>query len=66
MLSYQWDNQKEVLRIKESLESRGYKIWMDIENMQENIYKSMSEGIEGASLGHYLYISKIPRIKKLQ
>ena len=48
MISYQWDSQVEVLRIKERLESDGYDIWMDLDEMQGNIYQKMAEGVEGA------------------
>ncbi len=49
MISYQWDSQKEVIRIKERLEADGYDIWIDLEEMQGNIYMKMAEAVEGAA-----------------
>ena len=50
MISYQWDSQQEVLRIKTSLEESGYNVWMDLDEMQGNIFEKMAEGVENASL----------------
>ena len=50
MLSYQWDSQKEVLLVKEGLEQDGFKVWMDVDKLQGNIFQRMAEGIEGALL----------------
>ena len=50
MLSYQWDNQKEVKRIKEALEAQGYPVWMDVDKMHGDIFKSMATGVESSSL----------------
>ena len=33
MISYQWDNQRETLRIRDSLTKAGYKVWMDVTHM---------------------------------
>ncbi|XP_070547782.1 uncharacterized protein [Ptychodera flava] len=48
MISYNWDHQEEVIRIKEKLEQKGYKIWIDLDNMRGNINRAMAEGVEGA------------------
>ena len=61
MLFYQWDSQKEVLRIKEALVAQGYKVWMDIDKMHGDIYKSMAKGVESASL---LIICMSPQYQK--
>ena len=61
MLSYQWDSQKEVLRIKEALVAQGYKVWMDIEKLHGDIYKSMAKGVESSSL---LIICMSPQYQK--
>ena len=50
MISYQWDSQKDVLRIKETLDKLGYKVWMDIDQMRGNIYQKMSEGVENSDV----------------
>lgn len=50
MLSYQWDSQRDVLRIKEGLEQDGFQVWMDVDKLQGNIYDRMAEAVEGALL----------------
>ena len=47
MLSYQWDYQKQVIKIKDALKAQGFKVWMDIDSMRGNIYEKMAEGVEG-------------------
>lgn len=48
MLSYQWDHQTEVTVIRKMLEARGINCWMDVDQMQSDIYDSMAEGVQGA------------------
>lgn len=48
MLSYQWDHQVEVTAIRKMLEVRGICCWMDVDQMQSDIYDSMAEGVQGA------------------
>ncbi|XP_077985599.1 uncharacterized protein LOC144440182 [Glandiceps talaboti] len=48
MISYNWDHQREVVKIKNELESLGYKIWIDLDNLKGNINRAMAEGVEGA------------------
>ena len=49
-LSYQWDVQREVKEIKELLNERRIKCWMDIDGgMKSDIYDSMAEGVAGAA-----------------
>eukprot|EP00794_Sanderia_malayensis_P012816 gene12816-14129_t len=50
MLSYQWNSQKEVVRIKERLEADGYDVWMDVDDMQGNIYQRMAEAVQEAAV----------------
>ena len=49
MLSYQWDSQDEVKRARELLEQGGVPCWMDLDNMESDIYDSMAEGVQGAA-----------------
>ncbi|KAI9330817.1 hypothetical protein BDR26DRAFT_691003 [Obelidium mucronatum] len=47
MLSYQWDSQAKVLLIKEALKSRyNLKVWMDVDKMRDNIFRSMAEAVD--------------------
>ena len=49
-LSYQWNVQDKVLRLKNMLNQRGLNCWMDIDGgMQSDIYDSMAEGVQGAA-----------------
>ena len=33
MISYHWDNQRETLKIRDSLTEAGYRVWMDVTDM---------------------------------
>ncbi|XP_072032823.1 uncharacterized protein [Amphiura filiformis] len=33
MISYQWDSQKLMIRVKDALQKEGYNVWMDVEKM---------------------------------
>lgn len=35
MISYNWDAQKRMLKLRDELKQAGYKVWMDIDNMGE-------------------------------
>ena len=48
MVSYQWDQQRAVIRIVEAIKQRGYTIWFDLEAMSGSTLDAMAEAIEGA------------------
>eukprot|EP00794_Sanderia_malayensis_P019583 gene19583-21513_t len=50
MLSYNWDNQPQVICIKEKLEKSGYKLWIDFEQIRGDLHKCMAEGVEGSAV----------------
>jgi male-specific lethal 1 len=50
MISYQWNVQPLMIKVKDVLKSNGYKIWMDIEHMQGSTLSAMAEAIEQASV----------------
>ena len=33
MISYQWDAQERMLKLRDELKRDGYKVWMDVEEM---------------------------------
>ena len=35
MISYQWDAQKRMLKLKDELTKAGYVVWMDVDKMSE-------------------------------
>ena len=43
MISYQWDHQQLVQKIKERLEHAGIRVWMDISNLSEYNWVFVSE-----------------------
>ncbi|KAJ3121579.1 hypothetical protein HK098_003584 [Nowakowskiella sp. JEL0407] len=45
MLSYSWAHQEEVLRIRDALRSRGFTVWIDVEQMTDDIYETMRNAI---------------------
>ncbi|CAH1780045.1 unnamed protein product [Owenia fusiformis] len=48
MISYNWGHQKLVKRINQELKSLGYKIWLDIEQMEGSTLGAMAAAVEGA------------------
>jgi hypothetical protein len=49
MLSYQWDSQKTVVKVREGLIRRGLQTWMDIDGgMRSDVYDSMAEGVQNS------------------
>eukprot|EP00457_Paulinella_chromatophora_P005546 gb/GEZN01005563.1/.p1 GENE.gb/GEZN01005563.1/~~gb/GEZN01005563.1/.p1 ORF type:complete len:493 (-),score=118.65 gb/GEZN01005563.1/:177-1655(-) len=49
MLSYQWDRQALVLQVKEELQRRGWRVWIDTEQMKGSTLAAMAEAVEGAA-----------------
>ena len=37
MISYQWDHQDLMTRIRDKLKEAGYKVWIDVDHMSETI-----------------------------
>ncbi|KAL3859214.1 hypothetical protein ACJMK2_009443 [Sinanodonta woodiana] len=48
MISYNWDNQKEILKIKDRLVDRGYNVWLDLEHMHTYMLDAMAQAVEKA------------------
>ena len=53
MLSYQWDAQSAIVRLNDSLITRGYVTWFDLTNMKGSTMDAMSDAIEGAEVMLY-------------
>ncbi|KAJ3278327.1 WD repeat-containing protein 20, partial [Borealophlyctis nickersoniae] len=45
MLSYQWDHQVVVKRLRDSLQQRGFNVWMDLAEMHGSVYDRMYEAV---------------------
>ena len=50
MLSYQWDYQKKVIKIKEELVKPKLKVWMDLECMEGKINRAMAKAIANSRI----------------
>lgn len=50
MISYQWSNQKTLIKIRDALKSQGYNVWLDIYNMSGSTLEAMAEAVEKASV----------------
>lgn len=46
MISYQWDCQEIVLRVKDELKSAGFNVWIDVENIEGSTLQSMASAVE--------------------
>ncbi|KAI0211978.1 hypothetical protein LSAT2_003143, partial [Lamellibrachia satsuma] len=50
MISYQWDRQDLIKRIRNNLKEAGYKVWMDVDHMTGFPLEAMSKAVEDASV----------------
>lgn len=50
MISYQWDTQQAMLRVKQELETQGFSVWMDVEQMEGSILETMARAVEKSSV----------------
>ncbi len=50
MISYQWDVQGTLIKVKNRLQAAGYKIWMDLEQMGGSTLESMANAVENSSV----------------
>eukprot|EP00301_Raphidiophrys_heterophryoidea_P005359 c12257_g1_i7.p1 GENE.c12257_g1_i7~~c12257_g1_i7.p1 ORF type:complete len:662 (+),score=203.09 c12257_g1_i7:726-2711(+) len=50
MCSYCWAQQEVMVEIKETLESRGFRMWMDVDRMQGSTLEAMANAVEGADV----------------
>ena len=48
MLSYCWEDQPAVLKIRDELIERNVKVWIDLMNVTEDIYDSMARGVRSS------------------
>eukprot|EP00457_Paulinella_chromatophora_P005579 gb/GEZN01005596.1/.p1 GENE.gb/GEZN01005596.1/~~gb/GEZN01005596.1/.p1 ORF type:complete len:494 (-),score=101.83 gb/GEZN01005596.1/:230-1711(-) len=50
MISYCWDNQPLALLVQKELVRLGYKVWIDVEQMEGSILSAMAEALEESSV----------------
>nr|KAG5692115.1 hypothetical protein BaRGS_014278 [Batillaria attramentaria] len=49
MISYQWTYQKTVLKIRDELKKRNFRVWLDVDHMTGNIMDAMAAAVDGAT-----------------
>ena len=51
-ISYQWDIQEEVLKLKEALELENLTCWMDVKSMKggDDLWEKIDKGIRGCKV----------------
>ena len=50
MISYQWDSQEVLVEVKNGLQERGYRVWMDLEQMGGSTLETMAKAVENSSV----------------
>ncbi|KAL4228744.1 hypothetical protein ACF0H5_011787 [Mactra antiquata] len=50
MISYQWDSQAVMMKVKDRLRQAGYKVWMDIEHMTGSTLEAMALAVEKSAV----------------
>ncbi|XP_072016146.1 uncharacterized protein [Amphiura filiformis] len=50
MISYQWDSQKTMLKLRDKLRKKGYNVWMDVDKMGGDILSCMAKAVENAEV----------------
>ncbi|XP_055957322.1 uncharacterized protein LOC130010412 isoform X2 [Patella vulgata] len=50
MISYNWDKQDLVLKIRDQLKSNNIKVWMDVDDMEGSTLEAMAEAVEQAEI----------------
>ncbi|XP_072050802.1 uncharacterized protein [Amphiura filiformis] len=50
MISYQWDFQDIALKIRDDLVNHGYRVWMDVTHLRDDILNSMAEAVEKSEI----------------
>eukprot|EP00794_Sanderia_malayensis_P017066 gene17066-18786_t len=49
MISYQWDEQRTMLKVRDALKNEGYKVWMDVDKIGGSTLEAMAGGVENAA-----------------
>ncbi|XP_072182323.1 uncharacterized protein [Diadema setosum] len=50
MISYQWASQSILLKVKDFLQKRGYRVWMDIDCMKGDILDAMAKAVQQSAV----------------
>ncbi|XP_061166924.1 uncharacterized protein LOC133175816 [Saccostrea echinata] len=58
MISYDWEHQDSVLKIRNSLKEKGIKCWIDVENISGSTLEAMSAAVENSAIFLMCYSEK--------
>lgn len=50
MISYQWDHQPTMLKVRDMLQEKGHRVWIDLDQMGGSTLEAMASAVEGARL----------------
>ncbi|KAL9981622.1 hypothetical protein ACROYT_G010348 [Oculina patagonica] len=50
MISYQWDSQEILVEVKNKLQAKGYRVWMDLEQMGGSTLEAMAKAVEDSAV----------------
>lgn len=50
MISYQWDVQETLIKVKNKLQQSGFNVWMDLEQMGGSTLEAMARAVENSSV----------------
>lgn len=50
MISYQWDCQEIILRVKDELRSAGFNVWINVEKIEGSTLQSMASAVENCAV----------------
>ena len=50
MISYLWDAQEVLVKVKKKLQASGYRVWMDLERMGGSTLEAMAKAVENAAV----------------
>ncbi|XP_072024281.1 uncharacterized protein [Amphiura filiformis] len=50
MISYNWGAQERMLKLKDELVKTGFRVWMDVERMRDNMDQTMAKAVEGSAV----------------
>ena len=50
MISYQWDAQEVLVKVKNKLQASGYRVWMNLEQMGGSTLEAMAKAVENAAV----------------
>ncbi|XP_033750309.1 uncharacterized protein LOC117334666 [Pecten maximus] len=63
MISYNWADQRMLLKVRDCLQEVGYKVWMDVDNMEGDILDAMARAVENAHIVLMCYSEKYKESK---